>query len=179
MTDDSQPIELRTTRTNDWTWIIVGAAIFLLTSYALAASSAADWQDMHLLHGEQVYLLLKRLVGVTGVRVLCGGLALVFGLDALGSIWRLKDGGIALQADSRGLIFHPSFHYSRLNWADVESVELTGGHPATIKVSLKHRFWSLTRPFTGRNIQLNLIAIGSTYRRAEAAVTQMRHWLGS
>lgn len=116
------------------------------------------------------------LVGPNGVRIVLVGFGLVSGLKALGAAWRLIDGKVALRADSHGLIFHPSFYNGALNWNDVESVKIGGRHPARIIIQLKRRFWSLTHPFSGRDVQLNIIAIGSSYRSAETAVRKMRHW---
>jgi hypothetical protein len=172
-----EPIEMRTTAANDWTWTLVGLVISVLTVYELVTSSSADWQTVGGIRGEWLYLLVENVVGVTGIRILVGGMALVLGFNALAAAWRLRDDGFALRADETGLTFHPSFHSAQLDWSDVESVELGGRRPARITIRLKRRFWSLTHPFTGRNVQLNIVAIGLSYRTAETEVRKMRRWL--
>ena len=176
MTDATEPLEIRTTRANDWTWTVIGSLFFLMAGYALVVSSDADWHNAQGIRGEGIYLLFEGLVGASGVRIVVAGLGLVFGLNALGAAWRLIDGRVALRADTQGLIFHPSFYNAALNWNDVESVNIGGRRPARIIIRLKRRFWSLTHPFSGRDVQLNIIAIGSSYRSAETAVRKMRHW---
>jgi hypothetical protein len=177
MAEAAELVEIRTTPANDWTWIVVGSVMSAVAGFALATSSADDWQNVQGIRGEWLYAFLLRLVGVTGMRIFVVGFALLFGLNALAAAWRRKDDGLALRADEHGLAFHPSFCAAPLNWSDVESVEIGGRLPARITIRLNKRFWSLTRPFTGRDVQLNIVAIGSSYRAAEAKVRKMRRWL--
>lgn len=146
MTKAVEPVEIRTTPANDWTWAIVGSVGSNLAVFGLVTFSVADWQTAQGIRGEGLYLLIERLVGVTGIRILVVGMALMFGLNALAAAWRLRDDGLALRADEYGLMFHPSFHAAPLVWSDVESVRLGGRHPARITIRLKKRFWSLTHP---------------------------------
>ena len=177
MADAGEALEIRTTRGHDWTWVVAGSVMSLLFGYTLATGSDADLQTAQGVRGEWIYWPFEHVVGVTGIRIFLGGIALVFGLNALGAAWRLWDGRVALKADSRGLIFHPSYYNRALDWSDVDFVKLGGRRPAKIVIRLKRRFWSVTHPFTGRNVELNIVAIGSSYRSAEAAVCKMRHWL--
>jgi hypothetical protein len=177
MIDANEPVEIRTTRSNDWTGVIVGSVAFLAGTFTLATSSAADWQTAQGIRREWLYLLFERVVGVMGVRIFFVGFVLAFGLNALGAAWRLRDGRIALRADSSGLTFHPSFRTGSLSWSDVDSIRINSGLLARITIRLKRRFWSVTHPFTGRDVQLNLRAIGSSHRSAESAARKMQEWL--
>jgi hypothetical protein len=176
---ETEPIEIQTTAAHDWTWAVVGSVIFLTCAYVLATTSATEWATPSGVKGEWLILLVDKEFGVTAVRLLTAVFGLGLGCEAIGALWRLKDGRRVLMADRAGIAIHPSFCPRRLRWSDLESVTLAGRHPSKIVVRLKRRFWSLTWPLTSRTVELNLWAIGSTYRHANACAVQMRRWMKS
>lgn len=171
-----EPVEIRTTAANDWIWVVVGSSMSILLVFVLVTSDASDWQSSPGMRHEELYRLLVQLVGVTGFQMFAWGLALFCGLNAVGGAWRLRDDGFALRADQHGLVLHPSFFHSQLRWSDVESIELIDGHPPRIAIKPKRRFWSLSQPFTGRAVQLNIISVGRSYETAQIEVDKMHRW---
>ena len=170
-------VEVRTTRRNDWCWAVLGVAGALLCGWQAILATDMLPADVTGVKVEGYVLIFLDTFGATGVRIASGLMALLCGSHGAGALWRLQTGRRTLSADAGGISFHPSFYPTQLSWSKVASVTLQGRRPARINIRLKKRFWALTSPVTSRNVEFNLIAIGSTYRLAQLNVRQMKRWL--
>lgn len=173
MSSGSVEGELRTTRTHDAIYVVIGLLSAPLTLWGMFGGfwhlpresfTARDWW----------LLKLYDLAGWQAVAIVLSILPVWFTFSGLSAIWRLRDGGWAVRIDDRGISFHPSVGPGFVPWAKVVEVRAFRGTFPEIGFVLNFRFWSLWYCITSRVVRLNSRALGLTEHQAHDYIRGFR-----
>lgn len=126
--------------------------------------------------GGGLLLLLRNWIGEGGIQLLSFVAAYISGACAAGPVSRLGARAPSLVADAAGIRLHRSFGPGAITWENVADIRLEGRRPARLVITLKRRFWASEKPFTSKQVHMNLVEIGCSYRRANESIRRMRRW---
>lgn len=167
--------EIHTTKANDIVLTVVGWMIGLaFLWYAVIGVWGTTSDHFAGVRGEGFIVVLFDVFGPWGFSLGSGLMALLPLSMGLGGSWRLWRPGPAVAAIDQGLRFHPSIGPTFIDWRQVETIRWTRKSPGRIEIRLHRRPWSLWNWTASRTIRFDHIAVGLSWKQAEAVVREMR-----